>query len=69
MLDARMCRAQGRLDITGPLSGVLVGTRLFCFRDFDLPLIAIRQKQLIYYYLLIVNVENKNYCFLKLLFS
>ena len=54
----------------GPLFGVLVGTRLFCFRDSDLPLIATRQKQLIYYYLLIVNVENKNYCFQKkLLFS
>jgi hypothetical protein len=50
----------------GPLSGVLVGTRFFCFRDFDLSLIATRQKQLIYYYLLIVNVENKNYCFLKI---
>jgi hypothetical protein len=53
----------------GPLSGVLVGTRLFCFCDSDLPLIATQQKQLIYHYLLIVSVENKNYCFLKLLFS
>ena len=33
VLDARMRRGRGRLSINGPLSGALVGMRLFYFCD------------------------------------